>query len=100
MSDLDLMRELLRAWDSMKVEAVTSVLHRIRDRVTAPQYRICTWTYEHRDDFYSTTCQHAFVLNDGTPHSNNMVICCYCGGNLVERHLTEAGRLRMMKDAQ
>jgi hypothetical protein len=41
----------------------------------------CTW--KEMDEFdsraFDTGCGHAFELNDGTPSSNEMQFCCYCG---------------------
>ena len=31
------------------------------------------------DRIYSTSCDQEFILNDGTPKSNSMKFCCYCG---------------------
>ncbi len=46
--------------------------------------RACVWT-QSEYDLWETDCGNAFQLNDGGPHDNDMAICCYCGGALVEQ---------------
>jgi hypothetical protein len=43
----------------------------------------CTWHEDENDGCWDTDCGEAFVLNDGTPESNHMKFCCYCGKPLV-----------------
>lgn len=44
----------------------------------------CEWRQEDDDgDTWSTECNNAFTLNDGTPADNNMKFCCYCSQILV-----------------
>jgi hypothetical protein len=43
----------------------------------------CTWTQTGDEyDFWETSCDHAFVINEGTPKENGMRFCCYCGKRL------------------
>ncbi len=51
--------------------------------------RECVWT-QSEFDLWETDCSHAFQLNDGGPHDNDMRACCYCGGALVERPYEDA----------
>jgi hypothetical protein len=51
--------------------------------------RVCVWT-QSEYDLWETDCNGAFQLNDGGPHDNDMAICCYCGGVLVEQAYEDA----------
>ena len=45
----------------------------------------CTWSNSegsNEDDYdtqWETSCGGSFILNDGTPESNEINYCCYCG---------------------
>jgi len=41
----------------------------------------CAWREE--CGVWATDCNREFVINDGTPKSNDMKYCCYCG-KLIE----------------
>ena len=48
----------------------------------------CTWTQqEEMGDWYSTTCGHEFVINDGTPKENGMRFCLFCGCRIYQKIL-------------
>jgi hypothetical protein len=44
----------------------------------------CDWS-EDDEGCYVTGCGHAFALNDGTPHENQMLYCPFCGRRIKER---------------
>lgn len=51
-----------------------------------PDYKeYCTWSnsegseYDDCDTQWETSCSGTFILNDGTPESNELKYCCYCG---------------------
>lgn len=44
----------------------------------------CEWT-DDDDDFYETTCGHAFTFTEGTPADNQFVYCPYCGCKIKEQ---------------
>lgn len=45
----------------------------------------CLWTQQEAfGDWYSTTCENEFVLNDGSPKENGMRFCLFCGKKLNE----------------
>ncbi len=39
----------------------------------------CYWKYDNNYDYWETTCNNAFFLENGTPSDNEMIYCCYCG---------------------
>lgn len=45
----------------------------------------CVWRLknEFEWEYWATTCDHEFILNDGTPKDNEMVYCPFCGKKLV-----------------
>lgn len=43
----------------------------------------CEW--KETDFAWAAECGKYFVLNCGTPHENDMIYCCYCGGDLIEK---------------
>ena len=49
---------------------------------------VCKWT---EDDcgVWETDCGHLYEINEGTPKSNEMRFCCYCGGALVQLEYEE-----------
>lgn len=48
--------------------------------------KACKWSRstpeDKGSDCWETGCGNSFILNDGTPHENNIKFCCYCGGAL------------------
>lgn len=45
----------------------------------------CTWSQDGAGEVaWDTSCHGRFLLNEGTPHENSMVFCCYCGKSLIE----------------
>ena len=42
----------------------------------------CAWREE--EGVWSTDCNHAFEIFDGTPEENDMKFCCYCGKKIVQ----------------
>jgi hypothetical protein len=57
----------------------------------APQPEQCSWTQddEGSDAWFAGCGKGWFRLDDGTPSSNGMSHCCYCGKPLVEVPWTE-----------
>lgn len=50
----------------------------------------CTWTEIDEDSsFWETECSESFILNDGTPETNGMVYCCFCGKPIVQESFVE-----------
>lgn len=49
----------------------------------------CNWIYDEACERWLTSCNHAFVLNCGTPKDNDMKFCPYCGKPLVENKENE-----------
>ena len=52
-------------------------------KVTKAKYRmikLCRWS-EDRNGNWETKCGE---LTQGTPKTNKMAFCCYCGGKLIE----------------
>lgn len=47
----------------------------------------CTWT--ETEECWETECDESFLLTDGTPESNGMVYCCFCGKPIVQVALEE-----------
>jgi len=45
---------------------------------------VCEWTAQAGSDWslWDTGCGNTFHLEDGTPGSNGMRFCCFCGGKL------------------
>jgi len=43
----------------------------------------CTWTHDGWYDAYETTCGEVFYLTQGTPATNRMNYCPYCGNPLA-----------------
>jgi len=50
----------------------------------AKEEDLCSWAFDGQCEKYDTSCGQAFVLEDGTPESNEMKFCCYCGKELIE----------------
>lgn len=49
----------------------------------------CYWDADYPgSDMFSTSCKHAFRLDDGGPEENEMKFCCFCGRPLVEEPAT------------
>jgi len=46
----------------------------------------CKWTYDDNYDMWETECGDAFCLTNGTPKTNKMKYCPYCG-KLIEQAL-------------
>jgi hypothetical protein len=44
---------------------------------------VCVWK-ENSDGAWETGCTNTFEVTAGTPASNNMKFCCYCGEKLKE----------------
>jgi len=51
------------------------------------KFPTCVWSRQEDDYdcYYETSCNNAFILNDGTPKKNKMRYCCYCGHLLKEK---------------
>ena len=47
-----------------------------------PEPRICNWMLEDDGEYYDTQCGYAFQTFDGSPLSNGLRFCAYCGGTL------------------
>lgn len=43
----------------------------------------CNWT-EDEEALWHTDCGEIFQCGDGTPYSNDMRFCCFCGAVLKE----------------
>lgn len=43
----------------------------------------CLWK-ENSDGAWETACTNTFEVTAGTPASNNMKFCCYCGKSLKQ----------------
>lgn len=48
----------------------------------------CAWV-ENSDGGWETLCGGQFELTSGTPQSNGMAYCCYCGGSLEQIEYTD-----------
>lgn len=48
----------------------------------------CAWV-ENSDGGWETLCGGQFELTSGTPQSNGMAYCCYCGGSLDQIEYTD-----------
>lgn len=48
----------------------------------------CVWA-EDCDGGWETLCGGQFELTSGTPQSNGMAYCCYCGGSLEQIEYTD-----------
>jgi hypothetical protein len=46
--------------------------------------RECYWAYVPQEEYWQTSCEEAFALNEGSPEDNNFKHCCYCGGELKQ----------------
>jgi hypothetical protein len=51
--------------------------------------RECYWAYVPQEEYWQTSCEEAFALNEGSPEDNNFKHCCYCGGKLKQALQTE-----------
>jgi len=48
---------------------------------------LCTWVENDHTGIYQTACGNSFQFIDGTPESNHMKFCPYCGkGNKFYRN--------------
>ena len=50
----------------------------------------CLWEQD-SDGNWFTACNNGFIIGDGTPSSNGMKYCCYCGKELREVPYVEEG---------
>lgn len=39
----------------------------------------CKWCEEDGGEYYNTSCDNAFIFNDGDPLDNNFKFCPFCG---------------------
>ena len=44
----------------------------------------CVWTEDPTDNYWETSCHHAFLTADGTPTDNEMQYCPFCGNPIEE----------------
>lgn len=51
----------------------------------------CQWFEQDELDsrYYETDCGNSFLFIDGTPASNEMKFCCYCGKPITEESISE-----------
>jgi len=58
----------------------------------------CLWKQDGDDfdctDEWATECGQRFIIMHGSPHENNMIFCCYCGGILREKKHESLGSSR------
>jgi hypothetical protein len=52
-------------------------------RVYSQPDQVCVWK-ENEDGYYDTSCNNAFVMEEGTPEDNELKYCCYCGKTLKQ----------------
>jgi DNA-directed RNA polymerase subunit RPC12/RpoP len=50
----------------------------------------CQWKENTWDECYDTKCGNKFRLDDGTPESNDLKFCPYCGGKLIDKSKKES----------
>ena len=71
----------------MEIEQVTTVSE-LDDTIAAlglgDGAESCRWTPDDDDDVYDTGCGGRFWIQSGTPTSNQMIFCCYCGKRIEE----------------
>jgi hypothetical protein len=60
---------------------------------------VCEWK-ENSDGVWETGCTNMFEVTAGTPASNNMKFCCYCGEKLKEEAYHCDVELTAQKEAQ
>ncbi len=44
----------------------------------------CEWEFNKVDECWDSSCVNKFYIIDGSPNDNDMVYCCYCGGELKQ----------------
>lgn len=73
--------------DKLRARVVDSDLERGRISQQAAEMKACVWA-EDCDGGWETLCGGQFELTSGTPQSNGMAYCCYCGGSLKQIEYT------------
>lgn len=82
---VELARLEAEAWG---VRVVILALERCRISQQIAEMKVCVWA-EDCDGGWETLCGGQFELTSGTPQSNGMAYCCYCGGSLVQIEYTD-----------
>ena len=69
--------------------SMTALSAALAQQATEPE--TCTWHQDGDSDsgLYGTSCGRFFDLTDGTPETNKMSWCCYCGKKLVQELIAE-----------
>lgn len=71
--------ELLREAEATKVDVAA-----LRKDIEA-RLEPCKWHEDGWNDYWSAECGGGeWILDEGTPKSNDMSFCCFCGHPLVE----------------
>lgn len=75
----------------VEARALCDALDRLTAAERGEQPEQCSWTQddEGSDAWFAGCGKGWFRLDDGTPSSNRMSHCCYCGKPLVEMPWTE-----------
>jgi len=66
-------------WTASEARKKREIVTRKDERMNPKQY--CIWI-EDDDGVYQTSCLHSFEFMNGTPESNGIKFCPYCGKEL------------------